>query len=225
MRTTRDRGFSLVELIVALGLTLTVIAAIFQLVEQSRRRFAAEPDIVDRQQRVRVAVETLSRDLLMARAVLPYRVSGPTPDPPGTFKDDEVTIVSEPPPDQAPTVRTYFIRRDAGEPQLARVDDGGNTVPVVGNVASLAFEYFGDLAAGGADAAERCTPGDGSAALVPVAGAEFTDGPWCPAAPGEPAFDADVLRVRKVAVRLRLMAPDEEELRFEVTPRNRNHGR
>ena len=97
MQTTGDRGFSLVELIVALGLTLTVIAAIFELVEQSRRRFAAEPDIVDRQQRVRVAVETLSRDLLMARAVLPYRLSGPTPDPPGTFKDDEVTIVSERP--------------------------------------------------------------------------------------------------------------------------------
>ena len=135
-----------------------------------------------------------------------------------------MTIVSEPLPDDDPAVRTYFIRRDAGESQLARVDDDGNAVPVVGGVASLAIDYFGDLSAGGADAAERCIPGDGTAALVPVAGAEFTDGPWCPASPGEPAFDADVLRVRKVAVRLRLMAQDGE-LRFEITPRNRNHGR
>ena len=76
MQITGDRGFSLLELIVALGLTLTVIAVIFELVEQSRRRFAAEPDIVDRHQRVRVAVETLSRDLLMARAVLAMKAEG-----------------------------------------------------------------------------------------------------------------------------------------------------
>ena len=75
-------------------------AAIFELVGQSRRRFDAEPDIVDRQQRVRVAVETLSRDLLMARAVLPYRAVRSNADPPGTFKDDEVTIVSERPPEK-----------------------------------------------------------------------------------------------------------------------------
>jgi prepilin-type N-terminal cleavage/methylation domain-containing protein len=219
----QDRGFSLVEVIVALGISLTVIGAIFELVEQSRRRFAAEPDIVDRQQRVRVAVEALSRDLLMARAVMPYRASGASADPPGTFKNDEATIVGEPRPGREPVARTYFLRRDASGSQLMRIEDDGNAVPVVAGVASLAFDYFGDAATGGAD---RCTPSDGGAALVPVAGPEFTDGPWCPASPGEQEFDADLLRIRKVAVRLRLAAQGgDAELRFEVAPRNRNHGR
>ena len=224
MQTTGDRGFSLVELIVALGLTLTVIAAIFALVEQSRRRFAAEPDIVDRQQRVRVAVETLSRDLLMARAVLPYRLSGPTPDPPGTFKDDEVTIVSVRPAGEDDSVRAYYIRRDlaSGASQLMRAEGGGGDAPVADGVMSLSFAYFGDAAV--ADPAEACSITAGGAELVPIAGSEFIDGPFCPAAAGAAPFDADLLRVRKMAVRIRV-AGAAAPVGFEVTPRNRNQGR
>ena len=224
MQTTGDRGFSLVELIVALGLTLTVIAAIFELVEQSRRRFAAEPDIVDRYQRVRVAVETLSRDLLMARAVLPYRLSGPTPDPPGTFKDDEVTIVSVRPAGEDDAVRAYYIRRDlaSGASQLMRAEGGGGDAPVADGVMSLSFAYFGDAAV--ADPAEACSITAGGAGLVPIAGSEFSDGPFCPAAGGAAPFDADLLRVRKMAVRIRV-AGAAAPVGFEVTPRNRNQGR
>ena len=224
MQATGDRGFSLVELIVALGLTLTVIAAIFELVEQSRRRFAAEPDIVDRQQRVRVAVETLSRDLLMARAVLPYRLSGPTPDPPGTFKDDEVTIVSVRPAGEDDAVRAYYIRRDlaSGASQLMRAEGGGGDAPVADGVMSLSFAYFGDAAV--ADPAEACSITAGGAELVPIAGSEFSDGPFCPAAAGAAPFDADLLRVRKMAVRIRV-AGAAAPVGFEVTPRNRNQGR
>ena len=222
MQATGDRGFSLVELIVALGLTLTVIAAIFELVEQSRR-FAAEPDIVDRQQRVRVAVETLSRDLLMARAVLPYRLSGPTPDPPGTFKDDEVTIVSVRPAGEDDAVRTYYIRRDlaSGASQLMRAEGGGGNAPVADGVMSLSFAYFGDAVA---DPAEACGITAGGAELVPIAGSEFSDGPFCPAAAGAAPFDADLLRVRKMAVSIQV-AGAEAPVGFEVTPRNRNQGR
>ena len=224
MQATGDRGFSLVELIVALGLTLTVVAAIFELVDQSRRRFAAEPDIVDRQQRVRVAVETLSRDLLMARAVLPYRLAGPTPDPPGTFKDDEVTIVSVRPAGEDDAVRAYYIRRDlaSGASQLMRAEGGGGDAPVADGVMSLSFAYFGDAAV--ADPAEACSIAAGGAELVPIAGFEFSDGPFCPAAAGAAPFDADLLRVRKMAVRIGV-AGAAAPVGFEVTPRNRNQGR
>jgi len=224
MQTTGDRGFSLVELIVALGLTLTVIAAIFELVEQSRRRFAAEPDIVDRQQRVRVAVETLSRDLLMARAVLPYRLSGPTPDPPGTFKDDEVTIVTVRPAGEDDGVRAYYIRRDlaSGVSRLMRAEGGGGDAPVADGVMSLSFAYFGDAAV--ADPADACSITAGGAELVTIGGSEFTDGPFCPAAAGAAPFDADLLRVRKMAVRIGV-AGAAAPVGFEVTPRNRNQGR
>src|SRR5687768_1560597 len=66
MRPSGSDGFSVVELIVSLSLTLVVTAAIFDLVGQARRSFDAEPEAADRQQRIRVAVDTLLRDLLMA---------------------------------------------------------------------------------------------------------------------------------------------------------------
>src|SRR5262245_65770490 len=111
MRTSRSSGFSLIELIVALGVTLIVAAVIFDLVGQARRRFDAEPDVADRQQRIRVSVDALSRDLLMASAIMPYRAAGAAPDPPGTFRDDVVTIVSERPAGEDAAVRTYYVRR------------------------------------------------------------------------------------------------------------------
>ena len=118
-----ELGFSLVELIVALGVTVIVAAVIFDLVGQARRRFDAEPDVADRQQRIRVSVEALSRDLLMASAVLPYRATGALPDPPGTFRDDMVTIVRG----DKDALRTYYVRRDvaSGVSQLMRAEGGG----------------------------------------------------------------------------------------------------
>jgi prepilin-type N-terminal cleavage/methylation domain-containing protein len=225
MAAPGDRGFTLVELVVTLGITLVVTAVVVDVLGHARRRFEAEPEVADRHQRFRVAVDALYRDLLMATTVLPYRTAPPSPDPPGTFKDDVVTIVQQRDQD-SDTVRTYYLRRDAvsGTSQLMRAEGGGGDAPVVDGVASLTFEYFGDPPAAAADDAERCRPGDGGPALVPVAAAEFVDGPWCPAPPGAEPFDADLQRVRSVAVRLRLTRQDRE-VRFEVAPRNRNHGR
>ena len=96
----------------------------------------------------------------------------------------------------------------------------------------------------------------GSAGLVPLTQAMLTDGPWCPDAGFPNRYDADLLRIRKVGVRLRVqvasaelrgpaaalangqplflrpgtskvgrnLVPDQD-IRFEVTPRNFNLGR
>jgi hypothetical protein len=84
-------------------------------------------------------------------------------------------------------------------------------------------------------------------ALVPLAAAMLTDGPWCPDADNPNRFDADLLRVRRVRVTLRVESaaaslrgpagplfvhagsssgghsflPDHE-IRFDVAPRNLN---
>lgn len=89
-----------------------------------------------------------------------------------------------------------------------------------------------------------------AAALVPLAAAILTDGPWCPDASASNRFDADLLRIRRIRVTLRLQSgvaslrgpagalfsrggtsrvaerfvPDQE-IRFDVTPRNLNLGR
>jgi prepilin-type N-terminal cleavage/methylation domain-containing protein len=90
----------------------------------------------------------------------------------------------------------------------------------------------------------------GQTGLVEITQAMLTDGPWCPGPTAPNRFDADMLRVRRVSVRMRVqvasaelrgpagvlftrggssrggarLVPDQE-VRFEVTPRNMNLGR
>jgi len=95
--------------------------------------------------------------------------------------------------------------------------------------------------------------------LVPIPYNQLNDGPWCPGSTNDSGdtlpnrYDADMLRVRKIRVTLRVqVAPDslrgvnpngqtlfmnpgtakagnayvpDQEIRFEVTPRNMNIGR
>ena len=226
MRSPENRGFSLIELLVALAVTVIVAAVIFDLVAQSRRRFDAEPDVADRQQRIRVTVDALSRDLLMASAVMPYRTAGAVPDPPGTFRDDVMTIVGERPAGEDDAVRTYYVRRDvaSGASQLMRAAGGGGDAPVADGVRSVAFAYFGDPAIAVEDPAAACSIPSTGAALVPIAGAEFGDGPFCAASGGAAPFDADLLRIRKIGIRIRV-AGAVADVAFEVAPRNLNQDR
>jgi len=46
--------------------------------------------------------------------------------------------------------------------------------------------------------------GDGGLALAPLAAESLTDGPWCPDAASANRYDADLLRIRKIRVTLRL---------------------
>jgi type II secretory pathway pseudopilin PulG len=89
--------------------------------------------------------------------------------------------------------------------------------------------------------------GPASASLVALTSAQLTDGPWCPNAGAADRWDADLLRIRSIAVRVRVQAalatlrgpasalfihggtsrsghrwlPDLE-IRFQVSPRNLN---
>src|SRR5262249_28567137 len=77
----RDDGFSIVELTVALALTLTVAAAVGAMAGSSRDAFAAQPERTDLQQRLRVGVDALVRDLTGAGAGSPVGgVRGPLVD-------------------------------------------------------------------------------------------------------------------------------------------------
>ena len=63
-----ERGFSLLEAVVATALMLAVTAVAIALVEPDQAGFAAQLERADMQQRLRVAAGTLSRDLVMAGA-------------------------------------------------------------------------------------------------------------------------------------------------------------
>jgi prepilin-type N-terminal cleavage/methylation domain-containing protein len=66
-----ERGFSLVELMVAMTITLIVSAAIYGLLTSGSNAFRREPELADRQQNIRVAMDLVARDVFNAGAGLP----------------------------------------------------------------------------------------------------------------------------------------------------------
>ncbi|HYN08118.1 MAG TPA: prepilin-type N-terminal cleavage/methylation domain-containing protein [Vicinamibacterales bacterium] len=157
---------------------------------------------------------------------------------------------------------TYW--HDPAMRQLRHYDGYQTDVPVVDNVVALGFEYFGDPdpptrpkpplgtanclydAAGNAISGLSQLPPQGGS-LAPLSLSTLSDGPWCGA--GDNRFDADLLRIRRVRVTIRIQAtqaghrgtgadyvnpgfakssqlavPDYLAV-FDVAPRNLNLGR
>ncbi len=67
----RERGFSLIELLVAMAATLVVSAAIYGLLQSGNNAFRRQPEVIDRQQNIRLAMDVVSRDVLNAGSALP----------------------------------------------------------------------------------------------------------------------------------------------------------
>ena len=68
---SKERGFSLVELMVAMTVTLIVSGAIYGLLTSGSNAFRREPELADRQQNIRVAMDLISRDVYNAGASCP----------------------------------------------------------------------------------------------------------------------------------------------------------
>lgn len=73
--STRTRsgqaGFSLVELLVAMVVTLVVSGAIYGLLAKGQSSFRREPELADRQQNIRVAMDLMQRDISTAGIGVP----------------------------------------------------------------------------------------------------------------------------------------------------------
>ncbi len=108
-----ESGFSLTEMIVATAIMLIVLAGVFSVLNPSQGSFQAQPEVSDMQQRLRVSVDSINKDLVMAGAgtyagsaagalsnflapIMPYRMGEINPDPPGTFKSDTITLLYVP---------------------------------------------------------------------------------------------------------------------------------
>jgi hypothetical protein len=396
MRLRRnERGFTLTEMMISTGIMIAVTGAVFHMMNPAQGTFQAQPEVADMQQRMRVAVDSLQKDLVMAGAgtytgssagalynyfapIMPYRKGDVSPDPPGTFRSDAITVLYVPPTPAQTTIRddmprpsaqlkvngqancppnkhdalcgfekgmrvlifdpsgawdaititsvqdealhlghdgnlsvpyqaganitqvathTYYLKADnvAKTYQLMHYDGYLTDLPVVDNVVSLAIEYFGEpappallpnksladtkgpwttygpkppaLGVNNANdswpAGQNCTfnvvngqhvprlatlaNGVGQVKLDP---AIFSEGPRCPDDANDDAYDADLLRIRRVRMRLRVQVaaaalrgpagvlfkyggssqggerfvPDQE-ISFDVTPRNMNLGR
>ena len=78
----RQSGFSLVELMVAMTVTLIVSGAIYGLLASGGNAFRREPEVADRQQNIRLAMDLITRDVYTAGAVSPGGRSGIRPRTP-----------------------------------------------------------------------------------------------------------------------------------------------
>ena len=74
-----SRGFTLIEVLVSMAITVIVMGAVFGLLTQGQKSFQREPQIADLQQSARSALEMVSRDVLQAGASLPPEFPSFTP--------------------------------------------------------------------------------------------------------------------------------------------------
>ena len=68
---TGQAGFSLVELLIAMVVTLIVTGAVFGLMTSGQTAFRREPNLTDRQQNIRMAMDLIQRDITTAGMGLP----------------------------------------------------------------------------------------------------------------------------------------------------------
>jgi len=107
--TRYERGFTLVELLVAACITLLVTAAIVAAARPAEHVFLTQSEAADELQRSRVATSALFRDLVMAGAgpdagpdagslarafapILPWHQGRTGGDQAGVFRDDAITL-------------------------------------------------------------------------------------------------------------------------------------
>jgi prepilin-type N-terminal cleavage/methylation domain-containing protein len=114
-RIRRDAGFTLIELLIAAVIMSLVIGSVFTLLVPAQSIFRVQPEVADLQQRLRVGIDAMLRDLMAAGSgldagvspgpllgrfapVVPYRLGEAGADPPaGVFyRPDAITVVYVP---------------------------------------------------------------------------------------------------------------------------------
>ncbi len=89
-----DRGFTLVEILIVMGILITVISAVLLLYDRQARMTDVEEETVEVQQNLRIAVDAILRDIREAGILVPggtYPVSALS-DGGGTGGSDTVTL-------------------------------------------------------------------------------------------------------------------------------------
>jgi hypothetical protein len=128
-RFKSEAGFTLVEMLISAAIMLTVTAGVFTLMNPSEGIYKAQPEASDMQQRMRIGVDTLSKDLVMAGAgtyvgavagalynyfapVMPYRVGDSNSDPAAGiyYRSDAITLLYVPPTPSQTTIKQGMPR-------------------------------------------------------------------------------------------------------------------
>ena len=90
--THRETGFTLIEVLIAMMITMIVMASVFALMERGQRSFRREPEVADMTASARAGLDRISRDLAMAGYNTPATIAIMWDDG-GGINPDEITIV------------------------------------------------------------------------------------------------------------------------------------
>jgi len=88
-RNLNNRGFSLVELLIVVVMLSTVILAMSSLYESTQRTAASSDEVVEVQQNLRIAMDTIARDIRMAGFMEPDEPFANTPQTPTEDGDND----------------------------------------------------------------------------------------------------------------------------------------
>ena len=116
LRRNRQAGFTIIEMMIATMMMMAVTAAVFTMMNPAQGTYQAQPEVSDMQQRMRIGVDVLTKDIVMAGAgvymgassgslsnyfapLMPYRVGDVQDDPAaGVFyRADTISLMYVPP--------------------------------------------------------------------------------------------------------------------------------
>jgi hypothetical protein len=127
-----NAGFTIVEMAIATFIMMTITGAIFSMMHPSQGLFQTQPEVSDMQQRMRVGVDSLQKELVMAGAgvysgaaagalsyfmapIMPYRSIGDDTDASKGvfFRDDAITLMYVPPTPSQTTISNEMPAQSA----------------------------------------------------------------------------------------------------------------
>ncbi len=145
-----QRGFSLIELMFALGLSAVVIFAINELSVSQQQTYARQAMILDAQQSVRGAMTLMTKEIRMAgydpeHTCLPDTNANVTPDGVSAATSTTITINSCT-NTAAPTYDTIAYTRNASENTITRErtpsgGSSGGAQPLAEDITSVTFTF------------------------------------------------------------------------------------
>lgn len=136
---THQQGFTLVELLVVMGLLSLVMAAIYSLYIAHQRTAFTEEEVVDVQQNLRIAMDSIGRDIRVAGILIPKDTVW-SANPAAAYNNN---------------VPVGFYQDNAGLPQPLDPPDNVNSDTITLNMTSAAGSY----ARISADVSSVVTPG------------------------------------------------------------------
>jgi hypothetical protein len=145
-RRASKAGFTIIEMMISTLIMVAVTGAVFQLMNPAQGTFQAQPEVSDMQQRMRVGVDVLTKDVIMAgagvymgassgaltnyfAALMPYRVGDLQDDPAaGVFyRTDTISLMYVPPTAAQTGVNQVFGNGNSQEIDVnAQLNCGAN---------------------------------------------------------------------------------------------------